>query len=150
MWNVATAEGYGLDCWGRIVGVTRTITLQGADTYIGFEEASSWTGFGQGGFYTGGTITNNFSLLDSDFRTLIYAKALGNISDGSITSINNVLLTLFPGRGPAWVSTSVPMQLTYNFSYQLSIIEAAIVGQQNVLPAPTGVAVSIAQGVPVP
>ena len=38
IWNVNTAQGYGLDVWGRIVGVSRIINV--ADTsYFGFKEA---------------------------------------------------------------------------------------------------------------
>ncbi len=27
VWNVATAQGWGLDVWGRIVGVTRNLNI---------------------------------------------------------------------------------------------------------------------------
>ena len=108
VWNVDTAEGYGLDVWGRIVGVKRTLTLA-ASNYFGFAEANdgSETGFNQAPFFSGATLTTNYDLTDDAFRTLIYAKALANICDGSIPAINQVMLALFPGRGDCYVSESI-------------------------------------------
>ncbi len=144
IWNVMTAQGYGLDVWGRIVGVTRVLSLPGSATYLGFEEAgTSWTGFGQGILYSGGTITTNFNLSDSDFRTLILAKAAGNICSGFIPAINQILLTLFPNRGVCYVADNGGMSLTYVFKFQVSVIEQAILGQTGVLPNPVGVTVTI-------
>jgi hypothetical protein len=143
IWNIQTAVGYGLDVWGRIVGVSRTVQLPVSAQYLGFEEAGSWTGFGQGGFYSGGGAAANFVLSDADFRTLIYAKAAGNISDGSIPSVNNILLTLFPNRGACYVVDNQNMSLEYFFSFPLTPVEQAIVNQSGVLPSAAGVAVSI-------
>lgn len=143
MWNVNTAQGYGLDCWGRIVGVTRTVSIPGSTTFLGFEEANSWTGFGQGGFFSGGQTTTNFQLSDADFRTLILAKAAGNICSGGIPAINAILLAIFPGQGIAFVEDGLNMSLTYVFEFILTPPQAAIIAQENVLPTPAGVAVAI-------
>lgn len=145
IWNVATAQGYGLDIWGRIVGVGRTLRFPSAVGQFGFEEAGSWTGFGQGGFYSGGGTTSNFVLTDADFRTLIYAKAAGNISDGSIPAVNKILMSLFPNRGPCYVVDNKDMTLTYRFEFALNPVELAIVQQSGVLPNPAGVAINISQ-----
>lgn len=145
IWNVETAQGYGLDVWGRIVGVSRTVQFPRAtDIPIGFEEAGgSWVGFGQGAFFTGGSTSSNFVLSDSDFRTLIFAKAAGNISDGSILSVNQILLTLFPHRGACFVADNQNMTLTYTFKFILNVIEIAIVQSSGVLPSATGITVNI-------
>lgn len=144
MWNIQTAVGYGLDVWGRIVGVQRAISIPGSVQFIGFEEAgSSWTGFGQGGFYSGGGLTTNYQLDDNDFRRLILAKAAGNISDGSIPSVNKILLALFPGRGTCYVADGRNMSVTYTFEFALTPVEVAIVSQTNVLPTAAGVAINI-------
>lgn len=145
IFNIATAQGYGLDVWGRIVGVGRTLQFPGDINQFGFNEANSWTGFGQGGFYSGGGTTTNFMLSDPDFRTLIYAKAAGNISDGSIPAINNILMTLFPHRGRCYVVDGLDMTLTYAFEFTLTPVELAIVQLSGVLPNPAGVAINILQ-----
>src|SRR6185437_6719117 len=33
VWNVYTAQGFGLDCWGRIVNIPRTINIPASSTY---------------------------------------------------------------------------------------------------------------------
>ena len=144
IWNITTATGYGLDVWGRIVGVARTLTLPSGVDYLGFGEAgSSWTGFGQGGFYSGGGISPNLVLSDADYRVLILAKAAGNISDGSIPALNAILMRLFPNRGDAYVVDGLDMSLTYTFTFPLAPVELAIIQQSGVLPNPAGVVVNI-------
>jgi hypothetical protein len=114
IWSVDTAQGYGLDVWGRIVGVQRIITVASTD-YFGFEQAvpgvQSWNlGLGVGGswlggaLYSGTNLTSNFSLSDAAFRQLILAKAAANISNGAIPTVNGILRGLFPGRGNAYVT----------------------------------------------
>jgi hypothetical protein len=146
IWNVATAQGYGLDVWGRIVGVSRTLKVPGAAEYLGFNEAgNSWTGFGQGAFYSGGGISENVVLADTDYRQLILAKAAGNISDGSIPALNAILMNLFRARGDCYVADGLNMTMAYTFSFPLNPIELAIVETTGVLPNPCGVVINVAQ-----
>ena len=146
IWNVATAEGRGLDIWGRIVGVQRVLQVA-AGVYFGFAEAAdnSETPFNQAPFYVGAPATSNYALTDDAFRTLIYAKAYANISDGSIPSINNILMTLFGSQGQCFVTDLGGMAMTYTFQFTLSPVDFAIVSQSGILPKPSGVALSIVQ-----
>ena|SRR5579862_7916600 len=146
IWNVDTAVGYGLDVWGRIVGVSRVLHAA-AGTYLGFAEPAdnSETPFNQAPFYSGQTTTGNFALTDDGFRTLIFAKALSNITDGSIRGINQILMTLFPGRGNCYVTDNQDMTMVYHFGFLLSPVEAAIVLASGVMPKPAGVAVTVVQ-----
>lgn len=151
IWNILTAQGYGLEVWGRILNVSRTIPIPVDGSFLGFNEASSWTGFNQGPFFGGGSqLTQNVILSDTDFRTLLLAKAASNISDGSIPSINAILLSLFPGRGPCWVVDNENMTLTYAFSFTLSSTDLAIILLSGVLPTGAGVSASVQQGVSPP
>lgn len=151
IWNIATASGIGLDIWGRIVGVSRVIQLPGSASYFGFEEAGTGNAnsnpFGPGGtspFYTGVPNTGNVALSDDAFRTLIYAKALANISDGSIKAINQLLINLFPGQGGnAYVTDGQNMTMTYTFNWALTPVQLSIVSQSGILPKPVGVSASI-------
>lgn len=145
IWNVLTAQGYGLDVWGRIVGVSRTLQLPaGSGTYLGFEESGSWSGFNQAPFYGGSsTLTNNVSLDDADFRTLILAKAASNICDGSIPAMNAILLALFPGQGDCYVTDNGNMTMTYTFTFTLTPTQLAIVTNSGALPTPAGVSASV-------
>lgn len=151
IWNVATAQGYGLDVWGRIVGVSRVVLLPSANLYFGFEEAitgsvnsNPWGPGGKGAWYSGVPNTQNFALSDTAFRLLIYAKALSNISDGSIKSINQILVTLFPNQGGnAYVTDGQNMTMQYVFNWALTPVQLAIVSQTGVLPKPVGVSATI-------
>lgn len=143
MWNIDTAQGYGLDVWGRILGVGRVLTVSNV-SYFGFDEAGvEAQPFNQAPFYSGQPITSNFILTDSAYRLLLLAKAASNICDGSIPAMNQILLMLFPGRGNCYVTDGLNMTMTYTFKFQLSPVEISIVTQSGVLPTPAGVSASI-------
>lgn len=141
--NVDTAQGWGLDVWGRIVYVSRTLSVAEGD-FLGFEEAGETAQpFNQAAFYSGQQINNNFILTDSAYRVLIFAKALANICDGSIPAINQILINLFPTRGNCYVVDNLDMTVTFKFEFGLSPVELAIVSQAGVLPVSTGVSYSV-------
>lgn len=145
IWNVMTAVGYGLDIWGRIVGVSRVVTIP-SGSYLGFEEADSWVGFGQGTFYSGATSPETaVSLSDAAYRLLILAKAAANIWDGSIPKLNDILSNLFQGLGTCYVRDNLNLSMTYVFNFQLTPVQLAIVNS-GVLPRPPGVSVTVQQG----
>lgn len=146
IWNIETAVGYGLDVWGRILGVGRVLAVSQGGPYLGFEEADDATmmPFGQGIFYAGGSVTQNYALLDDDYRTLLYAKAAANICDGSIPAINAILLLLFPGLGNCYVAEGVKT-MTYTFTFTLTPVQLAIVEESGVLPRPCGVSATVVQ-----
>jgi len=103
IWNVNTAFGYGLDLWGRIVGVSRALNVP-STSYFGFQESGLLAnGFNNGTFYQGVNLTTVYLVPDTPFRFMILAKAAANISSDSSQSINTILRTLFPGRGNAYV-----------------------------------------------
>ncbi|MCX5617042.1 DUF2612 domain-containing protein [Bombella sp. TMW 2.2559] len=102
VWDPTTATGWGLDVWGRIVGVQRVQKVSQPE-FFGFDEAEDGSGsarpFEDGIFYAGKSITENYALTDEAFRKLIFAKAAANISNGSIADINRILMQLFGGDG---------------------------------------------------
>jgi hypothetical protein len=104
VWNIDTAQGYGLDVWGRIVVVDRVLKLPTSGLPLGFYEETYGVGsFGQGVFYSGDMLTTNYRLSNDAYRKLVLAKAMANITDGSITSINAILMLLFGARGNCYV-----------------------------------------------
>lgn len=146
IWNINTAQGYGLDVWGKIVGISRILRLVGDINYFGFEEAGLGAEtFGFGSFYVGDPTTSNFSLADPSYKTLIFAKAAANITDGSTKSINSILRSLFPNRGNAYVIDNLDMTMDYKFEFVLTAVERAIVEQSGVLPKPVGVRANVIQ-----
>lgn len=116
--NVDTAQGYGLDVWGRIVGVGRYLNLPAPTRFFGFAEGRpDYDGFNQSPFYNGQQLTEVYRLADIPYRKLILAKALANICDGSIKAINQLLINLFvtPGRGNAFVTEGSPNVAYFGF-----------------------------------
>ena len=153
VWNIATAIGYGLDVWGRIVGVNRNLQVSNA-VYFGFTEGGTvdYDTFAPGGvspFYSGQPATSNFALTDQAYRQLILAKALFNICAGSIPAINEILMILFgPGSqfgsgGECYCTDGQNMTMTYTFNFALTALQESIIYQSGALPKPVGVAASI-------
>jgi len=143
VWDLDTAEGWGLDVLGRIVGASRIINIPAGGTFIGFEGQTTAQNWGHGVWYKGASATNNVALADPIFRRVIEAKARANICDGSSQSINRILMALFPGYGNCYVKDNGDMTMEYHFGAPLSPVDYAIASQEGLLPKPTGVAVSI-------
>lgn len=139
------SANYGLDVWGRIVGIGRVLTIA-VTRYFGFEETAdpaAVTGYNVAPFYSGQSITSNFTLTNRAYRLLILAKAAANICDGSIPQINQILLNLFPDRGHCYVVDNMDMTMVYTFDFHLEPFEAAIVQNSGVLPTPAGVLATV-------
>jgi len=146
IWNVDTAQGIGLDIWGRIVVIGRDIPLPATD-FFGFHTTPTedWAPFNQESFYTGPENTTTFRLSDQAYRVLILAKALSNISSTDSRSLNKALQQLFPGRGRAWVNDLGSMSMRFVFEFALEPWELAVLVNGNVLPRPAGVNATLAQ-----
>lgn len=141
IWDIDTAQGYGLDVWGRILGVGRVLQVPVGE-YLGFEQDAQAKPFGFGIFYSGSRLTNNVALTDEAYRTLLLAKAALNITNASAPAINTILLNLF---GQGYVRDNRDMTITYVFSEALTPVETAIVFQSGVLPKPCGVSFDVEQ-----
>lgn len=140
VWNIATCETFGLDVWGRIVVVSRTLSV--TTRFFGFDEGSpDYDPFNVSPFYIGDSLTTSYTLSDTAYRVLILAKALHNICFGSIPGINAILQLLFPDRGPCYVTDNQDMTMTYTFGFTPTPVELSIIETSNVLPRPTGVRV---------
>lgn len=150
--NLDTATGYGLDRWGRILGIGRVLKLpDGVNLgFSGDPSDASGDSFNTSPFYAGTALTGNVALSDDGFRTLLVAKALANISDGSVKSINAILQVLFmsganASAGNCYVVDNQNMTMAYKFNRPLTAIELTIVQQSGVLPRPVGVLAQIQQ-----
>lgn len=144
-WNINTAIGYGLDVWGRIVGVQRQLNAPGAVPIFGFYQSASPTDFSPfnvAPFSDGSNATSVYSLQDDTYRKLIKAKAAYNLSDCSVPSINKLLRQLMDGR-KAYVVNNLNMTMDLHFEFVLTPLEYAIITQSGVIPTPAGVTVNI-------
>lgn len=108
--NLDTAVGYGLDVWGRRLGVGRTVTTP-STRYFGFSESGNTSAdpFDQSPFFSGTWLTTNYVLDDEPYRLLLFAKAAANITNCSIPALNQLLINLFPNRGNCYVRDDHPL-----------------------------------------
>lgn len=152
VWDVNTAQAFGLDILGRIVGVNRYLLLPASQGLtFGFYNATSphdFAPFNDAPFYSSNLGTMTFSLSDAVFRTLILVKALANISASTTPALNQMLINLFGASGQCYVSDGLNMTISYVFKFLLSPTQYAILTQSGVIPRPAGVQVNIVQLVP--
>ena len=145
IFNVVTAQGYGLDVWGRIVGAPRTLPIAGGPgpAAFGFQEpGNDWVGFGQAPFTSGSSTTTNVTLTDAQYRPLVLAKAMTNVWDGSIPGFNKILLALFAGRGTPSITDNGNMSITIALPFVPTSLDTAVINS-GVLPQPAGVVINV-------
>lgn len=99
MINLYTAEGYGLDVWGRIVNIDREyVAVDEQYDYLGFDNRpynmDRIETFNNAPFYK--VVNGKAQLQDDAYRTYILIKAMLNISNVSLNSLNYIFKQLFP------------------------------------------------------
>lgn len=139
--NLHTAKGFGLDVWGRIVGIDRNIGISDSQgEYFGF--ADGFYPFNNRPFFAGNNKKDGIS--DNAYRHLIIMKALANIIYATAPNINKMLKVAFDNRRCYYLITG-PMQAQYVFEFKLTVVERFIVNNMNILPHPCGVTVDIVE-----
>lgn len=116
VFNIETAQGFGLDIWGRIVGVSRIVLSNPV-----------------------------YELSDANYRSLLLLKALSNISYSSAPSINQLLQNWMTGRGRCYVKDLGAMAMSYIFEFALQPFEVVILQQSGIFLRPAGVRSTIVQ-----
>ncbi len=154
VWDISTNLTYGLDVWGKIVGVSRYIRADIENNSFGFSEADSGdinnypSPFNDEPFYAGVQETETVRLADDAYRTLVLCKAFSNISVATIPQINKFLTILFNGRGAAFSVDYGNMVLGITCTFYLAPFEKSILENFDVLPIPSGVMVEVREVVP--
>lgn len=153
VWNINTAKGYGLDIWGRIVGLSRMMPVI-TNLYFGFAEETILfiRPFNQAPFYNGEVNGDGYvTLSDKLYRSLILAKAFSNICSATISDMNRILRFLFgvqtddygepqwTEERQCWVTDNFDMSLTINFTWSPTAFEASILINSEIFPRPAGV-----------
>lgn len=145
VWNVETAQGFGLDIWGHIVNIGRSLQIPPSSAYFGFNEALPGSySFNDQPFYDGTVpATQTYILSDDAYRQLILVKALSNITASTARSLNQLLQNMFVGRGRCYVNDLGNMSFRYTFEFLLTSYEFAIMTQSGAIPRPAGVSASL-------
>lgn len=154
VWDVSTNLTYGLDVWGKIVGVSRYITAPIENNSFGFSEADSGdvnnypSPFNDEPFYAGVQETETVRLANNAYRTLILCKSFSNISLATIPEINKFLTILFDGRGAAFSVDYGDMKMGITCTFYLDPYEKSMLENFGVLPIPSGVSIDVREVVP--
>lgn len=139
VWNINTAQDYGLDVWGRIVGVDRDFKVTPKDHYLGFSDG--FLAFNDGIWSVGDGATAVYTLNDDAYRKLIMIKAMKNIIYATAYNINRLLIAMFGDRGRVYFLKIGTMKARYVFQFNLTPTERTIIFQSDILPRPSGVLV---------
>lgn len=137
--NLKTAQGFGLDIWGRIVGIGRAV--HGVDPqgeYFGFEDG--FYPFNDQPFYSG-LVSDSWDLTDDAYRELILMKAMSNIIYATAPNINRLLWALF-GRNAYFLALG-DMRGRYVLEFHINAFERHIIYNTDILPRPCGVYIDI-------
>ena len=137
IFDIESAQGIGLDIWGRILGIGRAIDIDVTDGYFGFYE-SDYDTFDMSPFYTGEGVTQRYELADNAYRELLLWKAMANISDASASSLNQLLLAMFPGQDIV-VHESGVMSLELFIFFPLEPYQRSILQQYGLMAKGAGV-----------
>lgn len=144
VWNIETAQGFGLDIWGRIVDIGRELQIPVVTQFFGFKEGAGTYPFNEQPFWDGTPpATQTYILADDAYRQLILVKALSNITATNARSVNQLLQNMFAGRGRCYVNDLGNMSLRYTFEFLLTDYEFAIMTQSGAIPRPAGVGASL-------
>ena len=132
-----TAFGWGIDAWGRIVVIERTVVIHGNPNAFGFNE-SLLKPFNNGPFYSS-RVNYRVTLDDDAYRLLVFLKAAINICIGTLGQLNSFFSILFGKRGKAMALHVGTMRLRLLFRFQLTLFERGLLLQDMLTPIPAGV-----------
>lgn len=122
LFDLESAEGWGLDNWGRILGIGRHLEIV-PDEVFGYD-GSELQPFNQGPFYSPAS-TDYYALGDEAYRRLLWFKAMANISPCDAATVNKHLNWLY-GDKAAYIIDNQDMTIRAVFEFYLSQYEAAI------------------------
>ena len=145
VWDISTAQGFGLDIWGRILGQSRSLrVVQIPGNDFGFNinatPGTPWKPWNQAPFYGGqaaGTVS--IALQDPYYRKLLLVKAAANIARSDCPSINALMRSMFSDRGRCYVGYDIdsPMHVGYHFEFFPTPVEKSII-ESGIFPQPAG------------
>ena len=137
-----TAEGVGLDIWGRIVGATREIAINNTD-FFGFA-LSLLDPMNVSPFYNDAGASGEYRMADNAYREMIFYKAMANISGETMREINALLNALFTRihgdiEGKCFVLETDVMEIRAVFLFYLTPFEKAMLEKYSLLNRGAGV-----------
>jgi hypothetical protein len=145
VFNLATADDFGLSVWSIILGQPTYINNGPAPAdYPAWGFGQYHKNFGNGNFSNTNGAT--YQLPTQWARLLLQLRYFQLTSSGTVPEINRMLKYLFAVFGPAWLVDNGDMTQTYFFNFQIPAGMQLIFENFDVLPRPAGVLSSYYQG----
>ena len=139
VFNLQTANDFGLTVWGLILGLQLSIALPGTGDRPAWGFGVHNQNFGRGNF---GRRSDGVSALTVEQkRQLLRLRYFQLISDGSIPFINFTLREVF-GAGNGYVLDGEDMTITYVFPLPLPSAVRIMIERNDLLPRPAGVGIN--------
>lgn len=143
VFDLRTANAFGLQVWARILGVRLSLPVDASDP-----DKPTWgfgpffRNFGHGNF---GRLGDGSQLLTiEEQRTVLRLRYLSLISRATIPDLNRAMATVFGDRGRVYVLDPLDMSaLVYVFTFDPGQRLLAILQQYDALPRPSTVGVSV-------
>ena len=145
VFDIRTANTFGLNVWGIIVGISRNLTVGTGGGQFGLFGGFNNMPFNSVPFNFGGWSSSvygspsSYQVSNDLYRKMIIAKAMTNVSKNTIPALNAVLSVLFEGRGGIYYVDNHDMTMTLNYNFALTPVDYAIITQSNVLSRPAAV-----------
>lgn len=136
IFDIETARGWGLDNWGRILGVPRGVQVATVD-WFGYY-GSGLQPWNQAPFFNPAQATTNFLLTDEAYRKLLMYKAAANIGSADAATINRLLKQVFPNTFDHIVDNG-DMSIRAVFNDYLQPVEIGILNTYGALNKGAGV-----------
>ena len=130
VFDIETAQGWGLDNWGRILGVPRGVQVATTDWF-------GYYAWNNAPWFNDQQATNNFPLTDEAYRKLLMYKAGANIGSADAATINRLLSQIFPTYDH--VVDNGDMSIRAVFSDYLEPVEIGILNTYGALNKGAGV-----------
>lgn len=118
IFNVNTANLFGLSIWSRIVGIPQSLIVS-LGSYLEDED---------------------------NFRSLVMLKALSNILYASSPSINRLLQNWLGAGTRAYVIDTGGMTMVYQFEFALTDAQTQIINNSGIFLRPAGVLAKVVSG----
>lgn len=130
--DIDTAQGFGLDILGRVIGLPRQVRSVSSSAISGL--AIVGNAIVGNLILSSGEVSN---LSDTQYRIALKIKAFGNVSRLTIETMNAQLRMLSAGRGNAWVHDFGGMTFSYYFGFTLQSFERALILNADLLMRPS-------------
>ena len=131
VFNLKTAKGIGLDIWGKILNQSRSFMYYNADD-------QQYENIYLQGEQTIDGVHYSSDEIEEIYRQVLFLKAMSNITNATLKSLNDMLLYYYQGRGRAYAINFGTMEIRFVFEFPVNKLEKAIF-TSDVMPRPTGV-----------